>query len=123
MYNRNPYFEQYYQELVRADESYHYYFYVMKFKTLTKQRHQMVCVTDKRIIVSEMDPLTGKLIGLHFEIDMQDVQHISITKGILSTKFKVTLSDGSTVKFKPKNNCIGLSNHKKNLGKLLELYG
>lgn len=134
MYNRNPYFDQYFKENTEPEENYRYYFYVMKFAPLTKyllyqqsavlmNKHMIVCVTNKRILICEMDPITGKLTGNTFEMSLNDVKNISLEKGFLKTKVKITFSDDSSILFKPNNVCIGLSNHKMHLLKLKEMYG
>ncbi|WP_341281127.1 hypothetical protein [Paenibacillus sp. FSL H8-0537] len=80
MYNRNPYFYQYLKQTVEPDETYYYYFYVMSYAPLTKyllyqsvtpffNKHIIVCVTNKRILVCEMNPMNGKLTGNTVEID------------------------------------------------------
>ncbi|MGZ9586506.1 PH domain-containing protein [Paenibacillus marinisediminis] len=133
MFNRNSYFDQYFKQNTEPEETYHYYFYVMKFASLTKHlifqgsaplfnKHMIVCVTNKRILICEMDPTTGKLTDDMFEVSFNDVKNISLKKGLLKTKMKFTFSDDSEILFKPNNFCIGLSDHKTNLLKLKEMY-
>ncbi|MFF2479986.1 PH domain-containing protein [Paenibacillus sp. NPDC058071] len=134
MFNRNPYFDQYFKQIAEPDESYHYYFYVMKFASLTKHlifqsaaplfnSHMIVCVTNKRVIICQMDGTTGRLTGATFEASMNEVKNISLDKGLIKTKVRITFSDDSVAQFKPNNICIGLSNHKIHLLKLKEIYG
>ncbi|WP_442603072.1 hypothetical protein [Paenibacillus sp. KN14-4R] len=73
-------------------------------------------------LICEMDPMTGKLTENMFGISVNDVKNISLKKGLLKTKVKITFSDDSVILFKPNNFCIGLSNHKMNLLKLKEMY-
>jgi len=133
MYNRNSYFDQYFKQILESDETEHYYFYTMSFASLTKyllfqsaaplfNKHMIVCVTNKRILVFEMDPTTGKLTENAAGISLSDVKHLSIKKGLLKTKVKITFADDSAMQFSPNNFCIGLSNHKKNLIKLTAMY-
>lgn len=134
MFNRNAYFDQYFTNMAEPDETYRYYFYVMSFASLTKyllfqgaamlaNKHMIVCVTNRRLLICEMDPTTGKLTGNPFGIDLNDVKSIALEKGWLKTKVKVTFNDDSAIQFKPNNFCIGLSNHKLHLQKLQEMYG
>lgn len=133
MYNRNSYFDQFFKEHALPEESYHYYFYVMKFAPLTKyllfqefapflNKHMIVCVTNRRIMVCEMNAVTGKLTENRFDISLNDVKNIALNKGFMKTKVRITFSDDSSVEFKPNNFCIGMSNHKKHLLQLKELY-
>lgn len=69
-----------------------------------------------------MDSLTGKLTGNIFPIDLNDVKGISLKKGLVKTKVKIKLSDGSEIIVKPNNFCVGLPNHKKHLMKLTEKF-
>lgn len=36
MNNRNPYFDDFFKQIAEPDETYHYYFYVIKLAPLTK---------------------------------------------------------------------------------------
>lgn len=105
----------------------------MKLASLTKHllyqefvilqnQHKIVCITNKRILVCEMDAITGKLTDNILEIRMDDVKQIALSKGFLKTKVNITFSDDSEIQFKPNNFCVGLSNHKKHLLKLGEMY-
>lgn len=133
MFNRNAYLDEYFEEIAEPDETYHYYFYVMKLASLTKHmlyqqsvllhnQHKIVCVTNKRILICEMDPVTGNLTDNRFEMSMNDVKDISLQKGFIKTKVTITFSDNSAIQFKPNNFCIGMSNHKLHLSKLEEMY-
>ena len=98
----------------------------MSFASLTKyllfqeaailaNKHLIVSFTNKRVLICEMDAVSGKLTGNIFPIDLNSVKDISIKKkGLLKTKVKIKFSDDSEIMFKPNNFCIGLSNHKKN---------
>ncbi|MFD0589939.1 PH domain-containing protein [Paenibacillus sp. GCM10027627] len=134
MFNRNRYFDEYFQQNAEPGESYHYYFYVVKLASFTKflvfqgaanflGSHTIVCVTNKRILICEMNQVTGNLTGATLEVNMDDVKNISLQKGFLKTKVKVTFPDDSYLVFKPNNICIGLSNHKLHLAKLKEMHG
>lgn len=133
MFNRNEYFDHYFKELLEPEETYNHYFYVMSFAPLTKyllfqeasilaNKHLIVSFTNKRILICEMDAVSGKLTGNIFPIDLNSVKDISIKKGFLKTKVKIKFSDDSETMFKPNNFCLGLSNHKNHLIKLTEKY-
>lgn len=133
MYNRNSYFDDFFKTVLEPEETYGYYFYNMKFAPLTDyllyqsmapllNKHLIVCFTNRRIILCEMDGVTGKLTDNMAAIDIQDVKDISIKKGLMKTNVKVVFSDDSAVSFNPNNICIGLSRHKENLLKLNELF-
>lgn len=91
-------------------------------KSSFKKQHKIVYITNKRIFICEMDPLTGRLTASQFEVDLNAVKHISLRKGLLKTKVSIIFSDDSAIQLKPNNFCLGLSNDKKYLLKLEELY-
>lgn len=131
--NKNQYLDDYFKEMLEEEETYNYYFYVMSFVPVTQylrfqqmaiflNKHMIISFTNKRILICEMSGLTGKLTENVLTIDLQEVKQISIKEGIMKTKIRIEFLDGSAIKFKPNNICIGLSNHKKHLNKLKELY-
>ncbi|MDX8360744.1 PH domain-containing protein [Cytobacillus sp. IB215316] len=133
MFNKNQYFNNHFKELLTEEETYNHYFYVMSMAPLTKylmfqqfavlmNKHMAVSFTNKRIIICEMDSITGKFTEGLFDINLSDVKNVSLKKGLLKTKINITFSDDSGIMLKPNNFCIGLSNHKQNLTKLMKLY-
>lgn len=129
----NSYLDNYFKEKMQPDENYCYYFYTMTFASATKyiifgagaqllNQHSIICFTNKRIIIIEMNPATGNLTENIGQIELSNVKKITVKKGLLKTKLLVTFCDESIMKIEPNNICIGLSNHKKNLTKLEELY-
>lgn len=82
----------------------------------------IVCVSNIRIILIEIDQFTGNPTENIIQIPVSELQNIKVKKGFFKTKLVLQFPDNNTVKFSPNNICIGLSNHKKNLIKLSELY-
>ena len=129
----NSYLDNLFRENLLPEENYSCYFYAMSFASTSKyilygpfatllNKHSIICFTSKRIICLELDPVTGNVMENINEIDLNVVNNITVKKGMLKTKIKVVFSDKSILEFSPNNICIGLSNHKKNLTKLQELY-
>ncbi|WP_158630172.1 PH domain-containing protein [Cohnella sp. AR92] len=134
VFNRNSYFDDYFKQIAEPGENDYYYFYVMKLASFSKylifqggafssNRHMIVCVTNKRVLICQMDQTTGRLTGNMAVIALNDVRKILLKKGFMKTSVKIEFPDDSALVFKPNNWCIGLSNHKKHLLKLQEVYG
>lgn len=132
MLNNNV-LDELFNEIKREDETYYYYFYTMKIAATSEyikfgpsavlEKHLIICFTNKRIIMLEITPLTGKLNGNHKVINIEDVENIKVKRGLLKTKIVVTLkgNNGNLI-MNPNSFTFGLSNHKKNLIKLEEQY-
>ena len=122
-----------FKENLLSEESYSYYFYAMSFASKSKyilygpfatlfNKHSIICFTNKRIICLELDPVTGNVMNNINEIEFNIIKNVIVKKGMIKTKIKVVFLDESILEFSPNNICIGLSNHKKNLSKLQEMY-
>ncbi len=105
----NSYLDNLFKNILSSEDEYGYYFYSMSFATIGEyllfgafapllNKHLIVCFTKKRIILMELDPLTGNV------------------------KIELVFENGSSIRFTPNNICIGLSNHKNNLEKINQLY-
>ncbi|PHE64318.1 hypothetical protein COF68_05605 [Bacillus toyonensis] len=120
---------------VEGEENF-YYFYNTVMSTNThnsilgtglnlksKTSPQIVCFTEKRIIIFNIDPITGEIDGNKVEVDIEDNVRVVLTRGIMSSTVIVeTLHSRGKVVFKPANYMVGLSNHKTSLIKLYHLY-
>ncbi|PJI09040.1 MULTISPECIES: PH domain-containing protein [Clostridium] len=129
----NSYLNDAFKKILSPEDEYGYYFYSMSFASageyllyggsaMLLNKHLIVCFTKKRIILAEVNPITGDLTENVSDISMKNVTEVIVKKGILKTKIKLLFPNGSKLEFKPNNICVGLSNHKKNLLKLVELY-
>lgn len=71
----------------------------------------------------ELNPLTGKFNGNKIIINIEDVEGIKVKRGLIKSKVIVTLKGNKgDIVMNPNSFTIGLSNHKKNLVKLQEMY-
>jgi hypothetical protein len=133
MLNNNV-LDELFNEVAYEDESYFYYFYTMKMAATSEyikfgpgafleNQHQVICFTNKRIMMLELNPLTGKFNGNKIIIDIEDVEGIKVKRGLIKSKVIVTLKDNKgDIIMNPNSFTIGLSNLKKNLVKLQEMY-
>jgi hypothetical protein len=134
MLNNNV-LDELFNEVAYEDESFFYYFYTMKMAATSEyikfgpgafleNQHQVICFTNKRIMMLELNALTGKFNGNKIIIDIEDVEGIkSKKKGLIKSKVIVTLKDNKgDIIMNPNSFTIGLSNLKKNLVKLQEMY-
>ncbi|MFE7696847.1 hypothetical protein ACFU39_27595, partial [Bacillus tropicus] len=81
MLNNNV-LDELFNEVAYEDESYFYYFYTMKMAATSEyikfgpgafleNQHQVICFTNKRIMMLELNPLTGKFNGNKIIIDIE----------------------------------------------------
>lgn len=123
-----------FNEVAYEDELYFYYFYTMKMAATSEylkfgpgafleNQHQVICFTNKRIMMLELNPLTGKFNGNKIIINIEDVEDIKVKRGLIKSKVIVTLKGNKgDIVMNPNSFTIGLSNHKKNLVKLQKMY-
>ncbi|MBY0599205.1 PH domain-containing protein [Bacillus bingmayongensis] len=130
----NQYLDELFDELKIEGETYFYYFYTMKmastseyfklgFGALLENEHQIICFTNKRIMLLEITPLQGKFNGNKKYIDMKDVESVKVKRGWFKTKITVTLTGNrGDIVIKSNSFTIGLSNQRKNLISLEKMY-
>ena len=129
----NTYLDNVFKNRLSAEDEYGYYFYSMSFAPVGEyllygafapllNKHLIVCLTKKRIILIELNPLTGNITENIAKIDIDCLAKIIVKRGMLKTKIDLVFLNGSSLRFKPNNICIGLSNHKNNLIKINGLY-
>lgn len=124
-----------FDKLMVEGETYVHYFYVMKMASpsqylvfgigaLASNAHCLVGFTNKRILLIELSPATGDATGNIAHLDLDEVEKVSVKRGILKSNVTVKLKeDKGILEMKPNSFTVGLSNHKKHLVKLEELYG
>lgn len=75
-----------------------------------ENQHQVICFTNKRIMMLELNPLTGN----KKTINIKDVENIKVKRELIKTKVIVTLkSDKGDIIMNPNSFTIGFSNYKK----------
>ncbi|CAG9611986.1 hypothetical protein BACCIP111899_01158 [Bacillus rhizoplanae] len=124
-----------FDKLMIEGETYVHYFYVMKmaspseylaygFGAIGSNSHCLAGFTNKRILLIELSPATGNATGNIAHLDLDEVEKVSVKRGILKSNVTVKLKeDKGIIEMKPNSFTVGLSNHKKSLVKLEELYG
>ncbi|MGG0186040.1 PH domain-containing protein [Bacillus rhizoplanae] len=124
-----------FDKLMVEGETYVHYFYVMKIASpsqylafgvgaIGSNAHCLVGFTNKRILLIELSPATGNATGNIAHLDLDEVEKVSVKRGILKSNVTVKLKeDKGMLEMKPNSFTVGLSNQKKNLVKLEELYG
>ncbi|MGG0238079.1 PH domain-containing protein [Bacillus rhizoplanae] len=124
-----------FDKLMVEGETYVHYFYVMKMASpsqylafgvgaIGSNTHCLAGFTNKRILLIELSPATGNATGNIAHLDLDEVEKVSVKRGILKSNVTVKLKeDKGILEMKPNSFTVGLSNHKKNLVKLEELYG
>lgn len=124
-----------FDKLMVEGETYVHYFYVMKMAShseylvyglgaIGSNSHCLVGFTNKRILLIELSAATGNATGNIAHLDLDEVEKVSVKRGMIKSNVTVKLKgDKGVLEMKPNSFTIGLSNHKKNLVKLEELYG
>ncbi|CAM4410454.1 hypothetical protein BAMA_24730 [Bacillus manliponensis] len=124
-----------FDELMIEGETYTHYFYVMKmaarseyltylFGAIASNKHCLVGFTDKRVLFIELSPTTGNATENIAYLDLDEVEQVSVKRGLIKSNVTIKLKeDKGILEMKPNSFTVGLSNHKKNLVKLEELYG
>lgn len=124
-----------FDNLMVEGETHVHYFYVMKmashsqylaygFGAIFSNKHCLAGFTNKRIILIELSPVTGNATENIAYLDLDEVEKVSVKRGIIKSNVTIQLKeDKGVLEMKPNSFTIGLSNHKKNLVKLEELYG
>ncbi|MGG2066907.1 PH domain-containing protein [Bacillus sp. S14(2024)] len=124
-----------FDKLMVEGETYVHYFYVMKMASHSQylayglgaiglNKHYLVGFTNKRIFLIELTPVTGDTTENIIYLDLDKVEKVSVKRGIIKSNVTIKLKeDKGVLEMKPNSFTIGLSNHKKSLVELEELYG
>lgn len=123
-----------FDKLMVEGETYVHYFYVMKmashsqylaynFGAIGSNNHCLVGFTNKRIVLIELSPVTGNPTENITYLDLDEIEKVSVKRGMIKSNVTIKLKeDKGVLEMKPNSFTIGLSNHKKSLVKLEELY-
>lgn len=129
----NQYLDDLFQDMKIEGETYFYYFYTYSLPTPSSQfkyglgslagiEHLIICFTEKRLIFLEIT-MMGKYTGNMEVINMDTIGTIKVKKGFFKTKITVTDKEGGGEMVINTNSfTFGLSNQKKNLKELANLY-